>query len=291
MSLIVDPDMPAVQTLRQEGITVHSPGSVIADARIAFINLMPIKTDTELDFMRLLGSSDLAVEIVPVNMATHTSRHTPTEHIDRFYRTFPTVIRKPLHGIIVTGAPLENVAFEAVTYWEEITSIFDYAQQHSIPALYICWAAFAVLYHRHGIPMLLTDRKISGVYTHRILDRRDTMMQGIPDGFHVPHSRYALWDRTQIESCPTLHIVADSEGAGIYMAVSDDGYEHFIVGHGEYATDTLDKEYRRDMAKGINPSIPSHYYPYDNPDNQPVDTWHATAVNIFHNWLHDISRK
>lgn len=291
MSIIVDPDIPAAKTLLQEGITVYRPGSVIADARIAFINLMPVKTDTELDFMRLLGSSDFNVEIVPVNMATHTSRHTPSEHIDRFYRTFQHASQQPLHGIIITGAPLENVAFEDVTYWNEITSIFDYTQKHNIPALYICWSAFAVLYHRHGIPMQLTNRKISGIYTHRILDRCDPLMKNVSDGFHVPHSRYAIWNRTLIESCPSLHIVADSQGAGIYMAASDNGNEYFIVGHGEYSTDTLDKEYRRDMAKGIEPSIPSHYYPDDNPDNKPVNTWHGTAVNIFHNWLHVISRK
>lgn len=287
MAIIIDNDLPAADLLRQEGFAVLSPEQAPDDRlRIALVNLMPVKTDTELDFMRLIAASPCNVEIALVHTATHTSRHTPAHHIARFYRTFPdTVAAGNIHGAIITGAPLEFVSFEQVDYWAEITSIFDHLRQHRTPTLYVCWAAFAALYYHYGIPMDILPEKISGVFRHRILQPDHALMRDVPQEFTIPHSRFATWHSRHITDMPALRIIAKSTEAGIYMAAHTEYPEHYITGHGEYTRLTLDGEYRRDTAKGMHPAIPSHYYPDDNPDAEPSDTWHETATRIMCNWI------
>lgn len=287
MPLIIDPQLPAARTLMEEGLVIKPHGHYSDRClRIALVNLMPVKPDTELDFMRLMAQSAYPIELLLVNTASHTSRHTPAEHMARFYRTFHETIQSgPIHGVIITGAPLEFVKFEHVDYWPEITGIFSYLRQHRIPTLYICWAAFAGLYFHHGIPMGILPTKISGVYHHRILSATDPLMHGINDGFTIPHSRFASWNRRHITADPQLRIIAESTDAGVYMAAHETYPEYYITGHGEYAPLTLDSEYRRDLSKGMQPSIPRNYYPDDNPGNPPVDTWHVTATRIMHNWI------
>lgn len=289
MPVIIDNDLPAASVLRSEGLTVL-PAGTTPQARVALVNLMPVKTDTELDFLRLIAPWTHNAEITLITMASHTSRHTPAEHIEKHYLTPAQTDICAFDGVIITGAPLEFVRFEDVDYWPEITGIFDRLHDSQTYTLYICWAAFAGLYHRYGIPMRLLDRKISGVFSHRITDSAAPLLRGITDGFHIPHSRFASWHSSDVEChSAAIHPASTSDEAGIYM-VTDNSYRDFyITGHGEYSTLTLDGEYRRDIGKGMSPAIPSHYYPHDNPELRPADTWHSHAVTIMCNWLDQIT--
>ena len=267
MPLITDPGLPAAKTLAAEGITLLPRGAK-PDLRLALVNLMPVKPDTELDFMRLIGRSTKRVEVTLVDTASHKSTHTPAEHLARFYTTFDRLDPARLSGIIITGAPLERVRFEDVDYWSEV-----------------CWAAYAAMYYRHGIPMSLLDSKLSGVFRHDILRPEHPLFRGIGTGFYVPHSRFATWRPGEIEAIDELEVLAGSTTTGPYLIGSKRYPEFYITGHGEYAPETLDKEYRRDLGKGISPHIPDNYYPGDDPSQAPCDLWHETAVRLMCNWL------
>lgn len=284
MPLITDPGLPAAKTLAAEGITLMPRGAK-PDLRLALVNLMPVKPDTELDFMRLIGRSTKRVEVTLVDTASHKSTHTPAEHLARFYTTFDRLDPARLSGIIITGAPLERVRFEDVDYWSEVTGIMDIARRLGIPVLNICWAAYAAMYYRHGIPMSLLDSKLSGVFRHDILRPEHPLFRGIGTGFYVPHSRFATWRPGEIEAIDELEVLAGSTTTGPYLIGSKRYPEFYITGHGEYAPETLDKEYRRDLGKGINPHIPDNYYPGDDPSQAPCDLWHETAVRLMCNWL------
>lgn len=284
MPLITDPGLPAAKTLAAEGITLLPRGAK-PDLRLALVNLMPVKPDTELDFMRLIGRSTKRVEVTLVDTASHKSTHTPAEHLARFYTTFDRLDPARLSGIIITGAPLERVRFEDVDYWSEVTGIMDTARRLGIPVLNICWAAYAAMYYRHGIPMSLLDSKLSGVFRHDILRPEHPLFRGIGTGFYVPHSRFATWRPGEIEAIDELEVLAGSTTTGPYLIGSKRYPEFYITGHGEYAPETLDKEYRRDLGKGINPHIPDNYYPGDDPSQAPCDLWHETAVRLMCNWL------
>ena len=284
MPLITDPGLPAAKTLAAEGITLLPRGAK-PDLRLALVNLMPVKPDTELDFMRLIGRSTKRVEVTLVDTASHKSTHTPAEHLARFYTTFDRLDPARLSGIIITGAPLERVRFEDVDYWSEVTGIMDTARRLGIPVLNICWAAYAGMYYRHGIPMSLLDSKLSGVFRHDILRPEHPLFRGIGTGFYVPHSRFATWRPGEIEAIDELEVLAGSTTTGPYLIGSKRYPEFYITGHGEYAPETLDKEYRRDLGKGISPHIPDNYYPGDDPSQAPCDLWHETAVRLMCNWL------
>lgn len=284
MPLITDPGLPAAKTLAAEGITLLPRGAK-PDLRLALVNLMPVKPDTELDFMRLIGRSTKRVEVTLVDTASHKSTHTPAEHLARFYTTFDRLDPARLSGIIITGAPLERVRFEDVDYWSEVTGIMDTARRLGIPVLNICWAAYAAMYYRHGIPMSLLDSKLSGVFRHDILRPEHPLFRGIGTGFYVPHSRFATWRPGEIEAIDELEVLAGSTTTGPYLIGSKRYPEFYITGHGEYAPETLDKEYRRDLGKGISPHIPDNYYPGDDPSQAPCDLWHETAVRLMCNWL------
>ena len=283
MPLITDPGLPAAKTLAAEGITLLPRGAK-PDLRLALVNLMPVKPDTELDFMRLIGRSTKRVEVTLVDTASHKSTHTPAEHLARFYTTFDRLDPARLSGIIITGAPLERVRFEDVDYWSEVTGIMDTARRLGIPVLNICWAAYAAMYYRHGIPMSLLDSKLSGVFRHDILRPEHPLFRGIGTGFYVPHSRFATWRPGEIEAIDELEVLAGSTTTGPYLIGSKRYPEFYITGHGEYAPETLDKEYRRDLGKGISPHIPDNYYPGDDPSQAPCDLWHETAVRLMCNW-------
>ena len=284
MPLITDPGLPAAKTLAAEGITLLPRGAK-PDLRLALVNLMPVKPDTELDFMRLIGRSTKRVEVTLVDTASHKSTHTPAEHLARFYTTFDRLDPARLSGIIITGAPLERVRCEDVDYWSEVTGIMDTARRLGIPVLNICWAAYAAMYYRHGIPMSLLDSKLSGVFRHDILRPEHPLFRGIGTGFYVPHSRFATWRPGEIEAIDELEVLAGSTTTGPYLIGSKRYPEFYITGHGEYAPETLDKEYRRDLGKGISPHIPDNYYPGDDPSQAPCDLWHETAVRLMCNWL------
>ncbi len=289
MPVRVPVSLPAVEALREENIFVideqRASSQDIRPLRIAILNLMPLKIMTETDLLRLISNTPLQVELDFIDTDSHVSKNTPREHIETFYKTFDEVRHNNYDGLIITGAPVEKVDFESVDYWDELTQIFDWAKKHVTSTLYICWAALAGLYHHYGIPKYVLDRKISGVFKHRIDDELNPIFRGFDDVFYVPHSRFSEVRREDIEKVKELKIIAESDESGIYMVMARGGREFFITGHSEYSPYTLDFEYRRDLEKGMNPSIPANYYLDDNPANPPIVRWRSHANLLFTNWL------
>lgn len=289
MPVRVPVSLPAVETLRSENIFVideqRASSQDIRPLRIAILNLMPLKIMTETDLLRLISNTPLQIELDFIDTDSHVSKNTPREHIETFYKKFEEVKHNNYDGLIITGAPVEKVDFEDVDYWLELTEIFDWAKKHVTSTLYICWAALAGLYYHYGIPKYVLDKKISGVFKHRIDDELNPIFRGFDDVFYVPHSRYSEVRREDIEKKSELKIIAESDESGIYMVMARGGREFFITGHSEYSPGTLDFEYHRDLEKGINPAIPANYYLNDDPSQQPIVRWRSHANLLFSNWL------
>lgn len=289
MPIKIPSDLPARHALECENIFVMTEDRAIAqDIRpleIAIVNLMPTKIATETQLLRLLGNTPLQVNVTLLRTAEYMSRNTPQAHLERFYKTFDEISHSNFDGMIVTGAPVEQLAFEDVDYWNELRKIMDYARCHVYSTLYICWAAQAALYHYYKIQKHKLSQKISGVFAHKALCPTCRLFRGFDDVFHVPHSRYTEIRREDIEKTPNLNILAESPEAGLAMVESRDGSQVFVTGHLEYDPDTLDKEYRRDCDKGLRPEIPNHYYPGDDPEGTPLVSWRAHAHLLFSNWL------
>lgn len=289
MPVRVPVSLPAVEALRSENIFVideqRASSQDIRPLRIAILNLMPLKIMTETDLLRLISNTPLQIELDFIDTDSHVSKNTPREHIETFYKKFDDIKHNNYDGLIITGAPVEKVAFEDVDYWQELTEIFDWAKKHVTSTLYICWAALAGLYHHYGVPKYVLDHKISGVFKHRIDDDLNPIFRGFDDEFYVPHSRYSEVRREDIEKVEGLKIIAESDESGIYMVMARGGREFFITGHSEYSPGTLDFEYHRDLEKGINPAIPANYYLNDDPTQQPIVRWRSHANLLFSNWL------
>ena len=289
MPVRVPVSLPAVETLREENIFVideqRASSQDIRPLRIGILNLMPLKIMTETDLLRLISNTPLQIELDLIDTSSHVSRNTPREHIEEFYKTFDDIRDQNYDGFIITGAPVEKVRFEEVDYWSELQEIFDWARTHVTSTLYICWAAFAGLYHHYGIDKIVLDRKISGVFPHRINDRKNPIFRGFDDEFFVPHSRFSAVSASDINRVPGLQILSESDESGVYMVMARNGREFFITGHSEYSPGRLDFEYHRDLAKGMNPEIPAHYYRNNNPEEGPVVRWRSHANLLFSNWL------
>ncbi len=285
MPVNIHQSLPAIEELRRENIQA-TRAALTSPLRIAIVNLMPVKTMTETDLLRLISNSPLPVEIDLVTPATHQSKNTPPEHIKAFYTTFDSIRHRHYDGLIVTGAPVEKIPFEQVDYWPELTRIFDWARTSVNSTLYICWAGLAGLYYHYGVTKHVIDRKISGVFPHTVTDPLHPIFRGFDDVFFVPHSRFSEVRRSDIEKVPELTILSESPDSGIYMVGAGQGREFFITGHSEYSPLTLDFEYRRDCAKGMNPAIPANYYPADDPSRPPIVRWRAHANLLFSNWIH-----
>lgn len=290
MPVRVPVSLPAVETLRAENIFVideqRASSQDIRPLRIAILNLMPLKIMTETDLLRLISNTPLQIELDFIDTDSHVSKNTPREHIDEFYKSFADIRHNNYDGLIVTGAPVEKVDFEEVDYWEELCEIFEWAKTHVTSTLYICWAAFAGLFYHYGIPKHVIDKKISGVFKHRVLDPTNPIFRGFDDEFYVPHSRFSEVRREDIERRPELRIIAESDDCpGVYMVMARGGREFFITGHSEYSPRTLDFEYHRDLEKGMNPSIPANYYHNDDPSQGPIVRWRSHANLLFANWL------
>jgi len=253
--------------------------------RIALLNLMPLKIETENDFARLFSSSLLPVETVLVRLRTHKSKNTPAEHLDAYYRYFDELRDEHFDGVVITGAPVELLPFEEVTYWRELTEIFDWAAANVKSTLYICWAAQAALYHFHGVPKYPLDKKQFGVFRHTLNNPALPLFKGFDDEFFIPHSRHTEIRRADIERVPELEILSESPDAGVYIVQSADKRAFFLTGHSEYAPQRLDIEYRRDLAKGLPIDVPVNYYFGDNPQNGVCVRWRAHANLLFGNWL------
>ena len=289
MPLNLPDKLPAIRALEKENIfvmnTTRASGQDIRPLRIAVLNLMPLKITTETDLIRLLSNSPLQIELCLMKVKSHTSKNTPIEHMQQFYRDFELMKDEKYDGMIITGAPVENMAFEEVNYWEEITEIFDWAHSHVTSTLYICWAAQAGLYYHYGIPKYPLDRKMFGVFAHRALKPLCPIFRGFDDVFYVPHSRHTEVRRDDILRTPGLELLSESEEAGIYLVMGRGGRDIFVTGHSEYSPDTLDNEYKRDLAKGLPIDKPKNYYRNDDPQLPPLVRWRAHANLLFTNWL------
>ncbi|MBO7324543.1 MAG: homoserine O-succinyltransferase [Bacteroidales bacterium] len=289
MPLNLPSKLPAIELLKAENIFVmddaRASGQDIRPLKLVILNLMPIKITTETDLIRLLSNSPLQIEVDFLKLNSHTPKNTPVEHMIAFYKDFDSIRKQNYDGMIVTGAPVEQLDFEQVTYWEELKQIFAWSREHVTSTLYICWAAQAGLYYHYQIPKYPLEKKLSGVYKHRVSDASCPIFRGFDDEFFVPHSRYTTLRREDILANPELTLLSESDQAGVYMVMARNGREFFISGHSEYAPDTLHNEYVRDINKGLEIDPPCNYYPNDDVSQKPIVKWRAHANLLFNNWL------
>ena len=289
MPLTIPDKLPAIELLKKENIFVidnsRANAQDIRPLKIAILNLMPIKETTETDLLRLLSNSPLQINIDFIKLRSHVSKNTPIEHMQQFYLYFDMVKRHKYDGLIVTGAPVEQYEYESVTYWNELTEVFDWARTNVTAKMFICWGACAALYHYYRIPKHDTDEKVFGVFKHHVLEPLNPIFRGFDDVFYVPHSRHTEIWASDVDKVPEIKVLASSNDAGLYMMMADGGRELFLTGHAEYNARTLDTEYRRDLQKGLHIDIPKNYYPYDDPDLDPLVRWRSTANLMFSNWL------
>jgi homoserine O-succinyltransferase len=289
MPLNIPDKLPAIEILQSENIFVidetRAAHQDIRPLRIVILNLMPIKITTETDLVRLLSNTPLQIEIDFLKIKDHQHRHTPAEHMKAFYKTFDQIRNKKYDGMIITGAPVEHLPFEEVTYWKEMKEIMDWSVTHSTSTLFICWASQAGLYHFYGIPKYPLEKKISGVFRHRVSDEKIPIFRGFDDEYYVPHSRYTEVRAEDIAKVPELEIISLSDESGVNMVLAKKGRQFFITGHHEYSRDTLHTEYKRDLAKNLPVGIPVNYYPENNPKMKPVMKWRSAANLLFSNWL------
>ena len=289
MPINIPDGLPAKTTLHQEHIFALEEEAAhrqdIRPLRVAILNLMPKKIETETQILRLISKSPLQVDIDFMRVSSHESTHVSADHLVKFYAPFSDFKENNYDGLIITGAPVEQMDFEEVTYWEEITEIFDWARTHVTSTLYICWAAQAGLYHHYGVPKYPLDQKMFGIFEHRVLEPFHSIFRGFDDCFYVPHSRHTEVRREDILKVPELTLLSESKDAGVYMAMARGGREFFVTGHSEYSPYTLDTEYRRDLGKGLPIEIPRNYYVDDDPNKGPLVRWRAHANLLFSNWL------
>lgn len=257
----------------------------IRPLRIAILNLMPTKIATETQLLRLLGNTPLQVEVTLLHTATHDSKNTPSEHLLEHYVSFAEVRGQTFDGLIVTGAPVEQMPFEAVDYWEELADLLDWAETHVFSSLFICWGAQAALHRYYGIPKHPLSEKRFGVFPHRVVLRPERIVQGFDDVFFAPHSRHTETRREDILAEPRLALLAESDEAGVYLVQSTDRRKVFVTGHSEYDPGTLQGEYARDLGKGLSIGIPQNYFPGDDPTREPLVRWRGHANLLFSNWL------
>lgn len=257
----------------------------IRPLEIIVLNLMPIKQDTELQLLRGLSNTPLQIDVTFLQMSSHVSKNTSASHIKKFYQTFEEIKSNNYDGMIITGAPVEKLEFEEVNYWDELITVMEWSKKHVTSTIHICWGAQAGLYYHYGIKKELLPKKLSGVYKHRVMNRKEPLVRGFDDVFMAPHSRYTQASRQQILDNPRLKVLADSDEAGIYIVLGDGGKEIFVMGHPEYDRLTLDQEYKRDIDKGIEPELPVNYYPDDDCNRKPMLSWRSHANNLYTNWL------
>jgi homoserine O-succinyltransferase/O-acetyltransferase len=289
MPIKIPNHLPAHEILSRENIFVMPENRAfqqdIRPLKIVILNLMPTKITTETQLLRLLGNSSLQVEIVLLHPKTYHSQNTPEAHLNTFYQTFDEIKGNKYDGLIITGAPVELLDFEAVTYWDELKQIMDWAAHHVYSALYICWAAQAALYHHYRIPKYPLPAKMFGVFEHRPTKKFVKLLRGFDDDFLAPHSRHTEVRSADIAKVPGLEILAESSQAGVYIVASKDGRQIFVTGHSEYDPLTLKGEYDRDTAKGLPIQVPKNYYPHDDPSQDPLVRWRGHANLLFANWL------
>ena len=289
MPIKIPNDLPAVQTLADENIFVMTETRAITQdirpLRIVLLNLMPKKIETETQISRILGNTPLQIELTLIRMKSHQSQNTTQEHLLAFYKTFDDIRHEKYDGMIITGAPVELLDFEAVDYWEELCEIMDWSKTNVHSTLHICWGAQAGLYHHYGIPKYTLPKKLFGVFPHKADYAKSMLLRGFDGVFHVPHSRYTAVKREDIEKIESLRVLASSEEAGVHIVAAIGGRQFFLMGHCEYDPLTLDAEYRRDAAAGLGTLPPENYYPDNDPNREPIINWRAHGSLLFINWL------
>ncbi len=289
MPIRINNDLPAKKILEDENIFVMDMNRAmtqdIRPLKIVIMNLMPIKQDTELDLLRSLSNTPLQVDVTFLRTKSHQSKNTSVTHLDTFYTYFDEIKDHRFDGMIITGAPVELNDFEEVDYWDELVDIMEWTKTNVTSTFHICWAAQAGLYYHHGIHKKVLSKKVSGVYEHRTLHKKTPLVRGFDDRFMAPHSRNTEADRWEIRNHPDLTILADSDEVGPFLIMAEEGRKIYVVGHPEYDVMTLNKEYVRDVGRGLNPDLPENYYENDNPKNKPVKSWRCHGNALYTNWL------
>lgn len=289
MPIKVQNDLPAKSILESENIFLMDENRAsmqdIRPLEIAILNLMPIKEDTETQLLRALSNTPLQVDVTFLAIESHVSKNTSASHLNQFYTTYREVRHREFDGLIITGAPLEQMEFEQVTYWDELCAIMEWSKSNVTSTLHICWGAQAGLYYHYGIEKYFLPEKLSGIYSQRVLERTVPMVRGFDDIFCAPHSRYTGNRSEDICRIPGLQILAESEEAGPFLVMAQGGRQFFVMGHPEYDRMTLDHEYRRDIGKGLEVSVPKNYYPNDDPTQKPLLSWRCHANTLYTNWL------
>ena len=289
MPIRTQSDLPAKETLENENIFVMDETRAmhqdIRPLKVAILNVMPLKEETELQLLRVLSNTPLQVDVTFLNVKSHISQNTSASHLNKFYTFYDEIKNEKFDGLIITGAPVEQLAFEDVDYWDELCQIFEWSKKNVTSTLHICWGAQAGLYYHFGLEKKELKEKITGIYRHRVKNRKEPLVRGFDDEFYAPHSRYTEVRKEDVENCDKLKILAESDEAGVFICISEGGKQVFVTGHPEYDRYTLDSEYKRDMGKGLNPKIPYNYYPDDNPKNRPLLQWRSHSINLYSNWL------
>lgn len=289
MPIKIPNELPAAKILEQENIFVmNEKRAMMQDIRplhILLLNLMPTKIETETQLSRLLGNTPLQVELELIHMKSYQSKNISQEHLLSFYKTFDEIKMNKYDGLVITGAPVEQLSFEEVEYWDELTQIMDWSKTHVHSTLYICWGAQAGLYYHYGIPKKALNEKMFGVFKHRIESKNTMWTRGFDDVFMAPHSRHTTLLREDIEKVKSLEIVAASSEAGVYLIKTKKGRDFFVTGHSEYDADTLKKEYLRDVNLGKAIRVPANYFVDDDPNNEVMVSWRSHANLLFSNWL------
>lgn len=289
MPIRTQSDLPAKEKLENENIFVMDETRAmhqdIRPLKVCILNLMPLKEETELQLLRVLSNTPLQIDVSFMTLKSHVSLNTSASHLNKFYITYDDVKDEKFDGLIITGAPVEKMEFEEVDYWEELCMIMDWSKRNVTSTLHICWGAQAGLYYHFGLEKKSLDQKISGIFEHRVRNRKEPLVRGFDDYFYAPHSRYTEVTREDVYACEALKVLAESDEAGIYIAMAGDGKQIFITGHPEYDRVTLKNEYIRDCGKGLNPDIPAHYFPDDDPEKEPFLQWRSHSINLYSNWL------
>ena len=289
MPIRVQNDLPVKEILEHENIFVmdeyRAAHQDIRPIKIGLLNLMPLKEDTELQILRSLSNTPLQVDVVFVRVSGHVSKNTSTSHLHKFYQSFEEIRNQKFDGFIITGAPVEQIPFEEVDYWEELREIMEWTKTHVTSTLHLCWGAQAGLYYHYGIDKVQLPKKMFGVFRHRVRNRRIPLVRGFDDVFYAPHSRHTEIPMEQVESDERLTILADSKEAGLFLCMAQEGRQIFVMGHPEYDRMTLDAEYKRDLKKGLAIEMPVNYYPDNDPNQKPELIWRSHANNIYTNWL------
>jgi len=289
MPIKIPGNLPAKQVLTEENIFVMDENRALSQdirpLKIVILNLMPLKEQTETQLLRMLSNSPLQVEITLLMPESHTSKNTPLKHLQSFYTTFQEIKGHRYDGMIITGAPVENLPFEGVTYWNELTEIMEWTKTKVTSTFHICWGAQAGLYYHYGIHKQPLKEKLHGVFDHSIIDDKCPLVRGFDHNFKVPHSRHTTVNIEEIVNNPNLTLLSTSKEAGFYMAISKDEKQIFVSGHSEYDSDTLMQEYIRDKGRGLDPTLPAHYFPDNDASKEPMSTWKSHAHLLYSNWL------